>query len=633
MQREQDEAVRSADAGALVVQGGPGTGKTAVALHRAAYLLYTRPELARRGVLVVGPSAAFLSYVSDVLPGLGEANAVLATVGDLFPGVTASSDERPDVAEVKGRPAMADVVAAAVRDREGAPSSVTVEHEGDELCLSAGFLAAAVAAARATRLPHNEARACFVRRVVAELAEQGAQLRRRRLDALEEGLEAELAWLDRLVAEDLAGLPVVAVEEGLTDEPPGPDELARLGRELLASPRVRAALDRLWPVLTPQQLLASLFADRDRLDTAAAALPAADRALLARPAGSRWTAADVPLLDEAAELLGEDRAAARARAGREHARQVEYAREVLQIAGSGPLDEDDPAVPIGTVDAEQLAERHAEADLRTPAERAAADRTWAYGHVVVDEAQELSPMAWRLLLRRCPTRSFTLVGDMAQAHAPGAAGTWQEALTSHFGSRWRERRLSVNYRTPRETMDVAVRVLALTGAEGLAPRSIRSSGTPPWRRELPAADLARAAAEWAANGPRRGEGRRAVVGADGRLAQVAAAVARAVPGASSGPVPDLRAEVVVLSVAQAKGLEFDDVLIVDPAAILEGPRGANDLYVALTRTTGTVGILHAPPVPPVLAQVRREARGLVRRPARCTAPRRRGAGSAEGPAG
>ncbi|NHC16451.1 HelD family protein, partial [Motilibacter deserti] len=521
MQREQDEAVRSEHSGALVVQGGPGTGKTAVALHRAAYLLYTRPELAHRGVLVVGPSPAFLAYVSDVLPGLGESNAVLATVASLFPGVSAV-DEHPSVAEVKGRPAMADVVAAAVRGHEGAGHTVRIEHEGDELTLSARFLADAVAAARGTGVPHNEARRVFRRHVLAELARQSAQARRSRLEAVEAGLEAELAAIDRLVAADLARLPALPDVEEHATERPSRDELVQLTRELAAAPQVRAAIHRLWPVLTPQQLLEDLFADAGRLAAAAGSLRARDRELLARPPGSRWTAADVPLLDEAAELLGEDTQARQALADRNREREVAYARGVLQIAGSGPLDDD--TVLLSPADAEQLAERHAEQDLRTLAERAAADRTWAYGHVVVDEAQELSPMAWRLLLRRCPTRSFTLVGDLAQAHAPGAPATWEEALTPHFGSRWREARLSVNYRTPRETMDVAVGVLAAAGHEALAPRSIRSSGNPPWRQEHPAERLPAAAAAWAAAGGRRAGGTCAVIVADELAEQVAAAV-------------------------------------------------------------------------------------------------------------
>ena len=200
--------------------------------------------------------------------------------------------------------------------------------------------------------------------------------------------------------------------------------LADLRRELWADPDVRAQLNDLWPALTPRRLLEELFADPARIAVAAPALTAAERAALFREPGG-WSTADVPLLDEAAEFLGRDERADQAREARQRAQRIAYAQGVLDIAtgsaDSGDGDGDEVLTAADILDAHRLAERHEEADYRTLAERAAADRTWTFGHVVVDEAQELSPMAWRLLARRCPARSMTVVGDVAQTG--GAAGT------------------------------------------------------------------------------------------------------------------------------------------------------------------------------------------------------------------
>ncbi|WP_377271525.1 HelD family protein [Peterkaempfera sp. SMS 1(5)a] len=617
LQTEQDRIIRAPRTGVLVVQGGPGTGKTVVALHRAAYLLYTHPRLDERGVLVVGPNPVFLRYISQVLPGLGETGVLLSTVGELLPGLVADRRDPAPVAEIKGRLVMAEVLDTAVRQRQAAGDGpVEAAVGGERLLLEREFLERAVAQATAGRLPHNLARPLFRRAVVGELARRLAGV----IAELEDRIEADLAGridtaaLDRAAAEDLAGL--FGDGEPETDrEAEASEEFAEAQAHWLEAlprdPAVRRLLDRLWPALTPYRLLEELFADPDRLAAAAPQLTPAERGLLLRRAGSGWTESDVPLLDEAAELLGHDDRAAELRRARERAEEIEYAQGVLDIArGSRSLGDEDPdrAEQLGGADvvgAEQLAGRHQQADLRTVAERAAADRTWVFGHVIVDEAQELSPMAWRLLVRRCPTRSFTVVGDIAQTGEAAGPASWAEALTPFFGDRWRLERLTVNYRTPAEIIAASDPVLAAIRPESEPARAVRSSGVAPRceqvRRAAFPARLAALAAEEAAQ---TGAGRLAVIVPEAGLPRLAEAVRTTVPEAVWGAEPDLERPVAVLTPRQAKGLEFDSVLLADPAAVLAAsPRGLNDLYVALTRSSRRLTVLLPGPAPELLAHL------------------------------
>ncbi len=590
IQAEQDRIIRAPQQGVVVVQGGPGTGKTAVALHRAAYLLYThRRQLERRGVLIVGPNATFLRYIGQVLPALGETGVVLSTMSELFPGVAADRAEPGEVAEVKGRLAMAPVIAAAVRERQALPKQpIVLRFQRQELRIDRDMAARARERARRSRRPHNQGRVIFAREIINALVRQASgQLR----DSLRE--------TDAMVAEILG-----------EDAPPDHDLLDEVAvddirRELRGDPDVRAAISRLWPKLTPQRLLEELFSSAARLRRAAPRLAEADRARLLREPGCGWAPADVPLLDEAAELLGEDDRAQRAREERERQQRIAYAGGVVDLL-SRDLQQPEVLLASDLIDARRLAERHVEEEYLTTAERAAADRTWAFGHVIVDEAQELSEMAWRMLMRRCPTRSMTLVGDVAQTGDEAGTSSWQRVLDPYLGRRWRLERLTVNYRTPAEIMAVATDVAAAIDpppAEDDLPRSVRESGTEPWRLAVPpgelAAELARIAAQEAAT---VGEGKVAVIVPAARVGELGAAVAAVIPDASVGMDAELRNPVVVLSVRQAKGLEFDSVLIADPAGILaESPRGASDLYVGMTRATQRLGVLHSGEPPQVLS--------------------------------
>jgi DNA helicase IV len=597
LQAEQDAIIRSAHSGVLVVQGGPGTGKTAVALHRAAYLLYTHRRLAERGVLVVGPSSTFLGYISQVLPGLGETNVLLRTVGELFPGVVADRAEGRLAEEVKGRIMMADVLAAAVRDRQaGGPAEIAFG--GETLRLGGQVVAEAARRARSTRLPHNRARPFFQKQIVAALAERYAELARELAERLEADVADILAEASEAIEADLAAIPEIPGSSGDDEQ----QHLADLRRELWSDPEVRAWLDDLWPALTPQRLLEELFADPARLAVAAPAMTAAERGALLREPGG-WSTADVPLLDEAAELLGQDERADRARSARERAQRIAYAQGVLDIAAGSSGSGAETLTASDLLAAEDLAARHEEPGHRTVAERAAADRTWTFGHVIADEAQELPEMAWRLLSRRCPTRSMTIVGDVAQTGSPAGTTSWERVLEPLAGDRWRLARLTVNYRTPAEIMAATTVLLAAIDPGQQPPRSVRETGVPPWRMAIPrdafTATLAEITAAEAAAG-----GQLAVIVPDARIAELGDAVSRVLPDVSFGGNPDLTRPVVLLGARQAKGLEFDSVLIADPAAILAGsPRGRNDLYVAMTRSTQRLGVLHPGQPPAELASL------------------------------
>ncbi|MEV0971659.1 HelD family protein [Microtetraspora glauca] len=567
IQTEQDRVIRSGLPGALVVQGGPGTGKTVAALHRAAYLLYAhRATLERRGVLVVGPNAMFSRYIGQVLPALGETEVVLSSVGELHAGVHATADDEPAVAVLKGDLRMADVIEAAVRDRQRVPDGdlevlidvrtsirggVEVVVERMALRLDHGACLRARDRARALGRPHNLARRVFVNKVLMGLA----------------------------------------VDEARSLDRPYDEEDLRYAREALwQQASVRAALEELWPYLTPERLVGELLSDPARLRAATAGLLGdEERSLLLRRAGAPWTVGDVPLLDEAAELLGQDDAEARARErAAEEERQDEetYARGVLEIADL-----------TGMMEATALAERHHDTGRAvTTAQRAAADRSWAYGHVIVDEAQELSAMAWRAIMRRIPARSLTVVGDIAQTGSAAGARSWGEMLDPYVKDRWREERLMVNYRTPVEIMDVAADVLKVVAPEQEPPESVRDGEARPRAVPYRGTDLSALVAEEL---EAIGEGTLAVLTPDARHAETAALFPQ--------EADPLESAVAVLTVNQCKGLEFDAVVVVAPEEILaQSPMGGQDLYVAITRATRRLTVLHDGGLPTMLERLAHE---------------------------
>jgi DNA helicase IV len=513
IQGEQDEIIRAELPGILVVQGGPGTGKTVVALHRAAYLLYThRFPLEGQGVLVVGPNRLFLGYIEQVLPSLGEAGVELVVLADLLDGsLPVEGRDRADAARVKGDLRMAKVLGKAVRDRQRAlRRPLQVGFGVQTLTLTPRQSKAIVADAHRRFRLHNAGRRHVEASVYATLA-------------------------------DSARVPVEAHE---------------VRGRLHGSVEVREALDRMWPVLSPAELLHDLFGSQALIDLAAASvLSDAERAALHRPRAARaedspWTHDDVPLLDEARALLGPK------------------PRRKQRVNGAAADDE-----------------------VRT------------YGHIVVDEAQDLSPMQLRMLSRRSLNGSMTVVGDIAQSTGAWAHADWSEVL-DHLPDKRPARRaeLTIGYRLPEPNMRLAARVLALAAPGLRPPSSVRqSSEEPRFVRAEPGAlgqaVVAAAQAERAAVDP----GSVAVIVPDSLLDEVAGALDAAGVEYGRAVRSGLSTQITVVPVSLVKGLELDASVVVEPVAILEEEaQGARALYVALTRATKRLVLVHERDLPHAL---------------------------------
>ncbi|MCU1534444.1 MAG: ATP-dependent helicase [Glaciihabitans sp.] len=557
IQAEQDRIIRSDLAGVLVVQGGPGTGKTAVALHRAAYLLYShRERLGSTGVLIVGPSPSFLQYIEAVLPSLGETGVVLSSVGQLYPGVDTTVEDAPEVAALKGSAQFADLLARAVRSRQVVPKDAQrLDVNGEIITLEPSVIASAMGTAQQGRKPHNVAREAFQKSVLTSLTNQLAQQLKSHGSTID---DSDRSWL----REDIRG-----------------------------SYDVRVALNTAWLPLTPERLLQDLYARPNWLASLTPRWSPEQRALLRRERDAPFTIADVPLLDEAAELLGEyDAKSSAEKKERKRAfkRDVENAEAAIQNMGVE-----------GLVNAEDLASGFGESAVRgTTAERAAADREWTYGHIVVDEAQELSPMQWRLLRRRCPVRSFTIVGDIAQASASAAAPDWQRALGS-LASDFRLEELTVNYRTPAQITAAAEQMALAHGLPITPSRAVRESEWPVDRLTVAPDELVAALVDVVDEDRELdSRGTLAVIAADSLVDVLfAALVAHFGVGTVGRGTAALTHPIGVVTPQQAKGLEFDSVVIVEPNQILtSSARGAGALYVAMTRPTqrlhlvGTVAV-------------------------------------------
>jgi len=502
LQAEQDAIVRSPHRGVTVVQGGPGTGKTVVALHRAAYVLYAFPKAAERGVLVLGPNARFLDYICQVLPSLGENDVVLATCEELA-GVVPGAVDPFEVARLKGSAALADGLAAVVRSRQAPPGGDFDVRVGQEwIRLQAGEVAQARQSAQSSGLAHNPARRLFKELLADALTRE---LARSSAEALER-IDAQVAQLtgldlDRAAAADLRRLGVDDVLATGADE----FDADAVRADLLDDALFDQAVEGLWPRLAPGDVVRDLLMDADALAAYLRQFTDDQRALLWRTPGAPWTDADVPLLDEAASLV------------------------------DGPPEH-------------------------------------AFGHAVVDEAQELTAMQWRMIDRRCPGRSMTLVGDFAQAGPATMARDWKEALGPDLGRRFDLRTLTVSYRTTQEILAATRDLLARIAPGRPAIRSIRRGEVPRTVATAPESlvtALVRELREQGAAYPGELVG---VICADGRTEQLMAA--------------GIERHARLVPASQARGLEFDAAVVVDPDGITAArPGGERDLYVALTRAT------------------------------------------------
>jgi DNA helicase IV len=497
---EQDVVIRAPLDTCLVVQGGPGTGKTAVGLHRAAFLLFEhREQLDREGVLVVGPNPLFLRYIAQVLPSLGEAATRQTTIERLVGGRVSRVDA-PEVARLKGDVRMARLLAAAARHHLRPPTDdLEVATAWGRLRITAADLAAAVEEIAARDVPFAVGRNAFRSRV------------------------RRLAWL---------GHP----DSKWTDAAP----TAAFDAEMRANTALNAAVARIWPSLSSPVLVKRVLTNRRALALAAAGvLDAEEEQLLLRPAGARrldeepWSLPELVMIDEAEALLN----------------------------GSGR----------------------------------------AYGHAVVDEAQDLTAMELRAVARRCPSRSMTVLGDLAQATAPGAQSSWEDAVV-HLGAPPTAsiEELELGYRVPAPILDVANRLLPEV-APGVPPaRSVRREGAAPAVVSVPARDLVdrtidevRGLAEtWSSVG---------VIAPAERVAVLGESLVAAGIEFGTGERGGLGAVVTLLEPPEAKGLEFDAVVVVEPGEVFTDERGGRLLYIALTRAVQSLTVVHARPLPAALA--------------------------------
>ena len=566
IQSEQDRIIRASDKGLMVVQGGPGTGKTAVALHRIAYLLYAnRERLERSGVLLVGPSRLFLRYIEQVLPSLGETGVVSVTMGDLVPGVHARAIEDEAVARVKGLPAWAAIVKQAVRALTKVPArDQELRVWNRTVTLTRADVEGARRRAKRSGRPHNVARESFARELMDVLA---LRLAREAGDADSDGgvePEVKRSWLG----------------------------------EIRDSVDCRRAINTAWMPTSAQTLLRRLYARPEVLAAASrrarSPLRPDELALLVRPRSAPWTVADVPILDECEELLGPmptTAASAQTDSG-----ELERARAAIEGQNLGG----------GIVTAQMLAEQAAAQESWAPlSERAAKDRTWAYGHIVVDEAQELSPMAWRALLRRCPSRSLTVVGDLDQRRGSQRPASWEQALGPAARAFAAEYALTVSYRTPATLTTLAEGVVARAGAPVLYPmtavrdvegcyRVTHVDAPGPAQASSPAQDPLWEATQEAR---RVAEDRldREAGATRGRVAIIVGSERARAWGGDVDGESALSERVALLSATASKGLEFDSVVLVEPAEIMRD--GVGDLFVALTRATHDVHVVHASALP------------------------------------
>ena len=548
IQGEQDRVIRASDRGILVVQGGPGTGKTAVALHRAAYLLYTQRErLERSGVLIIGPSRTFLRYIEQVLPSLGESGVVQMTIGDIVPGLSAQDDDPVDIAAIKGRAAFSRILREAVRLIPRLPDRDQVLQVWNRrVTLRVKDVQEALSRARRSGRPHNVARESFAMGLM----------------------------------ELLAGRLIVEAGDASRTADIDPDDLRTWMSEIRDSVDARRAINLAWMPTQAPAFLRKLWSRPDLLAQAnrkaGTPLSVEDLSLLYRAQDEPLTISDIPLIDELEELLGTlDLASAQKRRAEEQREKEERERanEALKATGLGG----------GIVTADMLMRQTQEApSLRPLAERARADRSWTYGHIVIDEAQDLSPMAWRCLLRRCPSRSMTVVGDLDQKRGHRRPNSWKQALGPAARAFNEEFVLSISYRTPRALTRIAQAVMAQHGTPVLYPMEAVRDVPDCYQVSHTHKDTLKECLSQVVStmeerlDREEGEGK-------GRICVIVPDAQAQLWHADESGASALDQRVSYLTAAGSKGLEFDSVVVVEPGAILD--QGSGDLFVALTRAT------------------------------------------------
>jgi DNA helicase IV len=567
IQGEQDRIIRNPLAGVLLVQGGPGTGKTAVALHRAAYLLFThRATLERQGVLVVGPNPLFLNYIENVLPSLGESGVTLSTISGLVTNVEIRGRDSEPVDQLKGDLRMARLLARALRTRQRPlKDDVEIPIGRAIVVLKARYSQETVERARRRPGNHNQRRSAVGRELANRLANE---------------------YYERFVRDGV-------------DEVNAVGELADLIR---STPQFKWALERMWPRLSGQELLHDLFGAPALLRAAGqGVLSDEDVALLERPRSAaiddvRWTKADAALIDEARVLLG----------------PVRRPRPIAKPGDNGILDGIDLDAYAGDVRAAAL--REAQRNATVVGNELDEAEFVTYGHIVIDEAQDLSPMELRVLKRRDLTGSMTIVGDMGQATTASSSASWNAVLEVLNPRREPTRvDLTVSYRTPEEVLDFAAPTLRAAAPELTPPRPVRRAGHVPSVDSVSREEFAATLTEVT----RRevdvvAPGRVAVIVTGERVEEIVSILRSKGLDAIDPRDQDskgLAADLIVLSAEGANGLEFDGVVVVEPSQIASRgarggvtvtARGLRTLYVAMTRPTRRLAVVAVEPLPETL---------------------------------
>ncbi|MGY0232069.1 RNA polymerase recycling motor ATPase HelR [Longispora urticae] len=515
IQADQDAIVRAGSGGALVVDGGPGTGKTVVALHRTAYLLYSDPRLDHRrgGVLFVGPHEPYLAYVADVLPSLGEEGVRTCTLRDLVTeGGTAVAETDPEVARLKSTANVLDVIEAAARFYEEPPTApMTVGTDWSDIRLTAADWAEAFAAPD-PGTPHNEAR--------------------------------DQIWEELLTI--------------LMDRHDGEAAPDLLRASLVRNRELRAAFNRAWPLLEAADLVGDLWTVPAYLRRCAPWLTAEDVRTLRRADARAWTVSDLPFLDAARQRLGDPEEAERQR---RRAAGAAAERERMRKVVDDLLTSEDSREPMVNLRRDVQA---ALVDEDVPVRTGLDELAGPFAHIVVDEAQELTDAEWQMLLLRCPSRSFTIVGDRAQARH-GFTESWRERLDRVGIDRVTMAALSVNYRTPAQIMAEAEPVIRAVLPDANVPTSIRTGDVPVLHGSV--SELDAILENWLGE---HADGTACVIG---------------------DPTFPATARVLSLTPELSKGLEFDLVVLVDPEEFGTGIEGAVDRYVAMTRATQRLVVL------------------------------------------
>jgi hypothetical protein len=520
IQADQDAIIRAGSRGALVVDGGPGTGKTVVALHRSAYLLYSDPRLSHRrgGVLFVGPHQPYLAYVADVLPSLGEEGVQTCTLRDLVPeGATAAIETDPDVARLKSSANLVKAIETAVRFYENPPTKpMTVETPWSDIGLSADDWAEAFQAPE-PGTAHNEAR-------------------------------------DQILAE------LIAILVDSHDDGDVPADLLR--KSLIQNRELHTALNRAWPLIEAADLVSDLWSVPAYLRLCAPWLSPDDVQKLQRADAQAWTVSDLPLLDAARQRLGDPGASRRKR---QHEATVAAERERMARVVDDLIEAADDEYGVGLVTMLRGEDfQDALVDESALPSKAPDLLAGPFAHIVVDEAQELTDAQWQMLLLRCPSRSFTIVGDRAQARH-GFTESWQERLERIGLDQIKLASLSINYRTPKQVMAEAEPVIRAVLPDANVPTSIRSGDVPVVHGSASA--LGSILGTWLAA---HADGIACVIG---------------------DPAFRATSRVRPLTPELSKGLEFDLVVLIDPEAFGGGIEGAVDRYVAMTRATQQLVIL------------------------------------------